>query len=98
MVSHRWGVFLYCYSRLGGKHVSIHNGFALQTGLLGVFIGITAIPSSQYMKANGLAKTCSLVVVWNILGLYDLVSSFPLVFANFLGYYHPDHALSIVTF
>jgi hypothetical protein len=92
------GVFLYCYFGLGGERVSIRNGFALQTGILDVFIGMTAIPLSQYVKAKGLAKTRSIVVVWNILGLYDFVSSFPLVFANFLGYYDPDHALSIVTF
>eukprot|EP00978_Attheya_sp_CCMP212_P006466 scaffold14796_cov56-Attheya_sp.AAC.1 len=93
------GVFLYCYFGFGVERVSIPNGFALQTGILDVFIiGITAIPLSQYVKANGLAKTRSLVVVWNILGVYDFVSSVPLVFASFLGYYDPDHALSIVAF
>ena len=86
---------------------SMTNYCGLQTGILDIFIGLTSLPLSVLVKhSNGTGsglkrnnKTKFVVYVWNIVGLYDLLSAFAMFAANFLGYYETgEYALSVFAF
>jgi hypothetical protein len=87
------GCFLYVY--LNG---SMPNYVALQTGVLDLFIGLTAIPLAILVKRRGLRNVSALVLVWNAIGLFDLVSTFAFFFASYFGFYETEPALSIFGF
>jgi len=64
---------------------------ARQTGiLLYSFMGLTAIPFAFYVKSQGPLTTKTLVQLWNLVGLFDLVSGIGMAMLNFWWLYETD--------
>jgi hypothetical protein len=100
-----WGMIaLQLYRVAGGCYLYMHlngsmpNYVALQTGVLDLFIGLTAIPLAVLVKTRGLRNVSALVLAWNAIGLFDLVSGFTFFFANYFGVYETEPALTIFAF
>ena len=92
---------------------SMTNYCGLQTGILDIFIGLTSLPlagctalllgkqrkkNTDRQKRN-MNQLRRVVYVWNIVGLYDLLSAYAMFAANFLGLYDTgEYALSVFAF
>jgi hypothetical protein len=87
------GAYLYMYF-----NGSFHNFVGLQTGVLDLFIGFSALPMAWLVHSQGLKNVGGLVRVWHAIGLYDIASVFGLCFANFIGFYQTEPNLSVFAF
>lgn len=87
-----WGYIIIQVYRLGGLSYLVmrNNGvfpdyFGLQVGLLDGFMGVTAIPLACYVYKVRLENCRNIVYIWNVIGMYDLVSAFTVTFGSFFG-------------
>ena len=100
-----WYVALQVYRLAGGCYLYIylngamHNYTALQTGILDITIGVTALPLAYMIQTpEGLRRYATFLRIWHAVGLYDLASAFALVVANFVGLYDSQPSLAFIAF
>ena len=74
------GVFLYLYTEKGYQ-----SYFNLQTGVLDIFMGLTAIPMALYVRNKSLNDVKSVLLAWHALGLFDLLFAFSAAGFDFFG-------------
>jgi uncharacterized membrane protein len=55
---------------------AVNNLIVLQVGVFDLFISLTAIPFSIYVQSVGLEKTKTIIKIWNVIGIMDLVIPF----------------------
>eukprot|EP00978_Attheya_sp_CCMP212_P048904 scaffold592580_cov51-Attheya_sp.AAC.1 len=63
------------------------NYVGFQTGVLDIFMGVTALPLALTVKNSDLKSHKKLILAWNFIGLYDLMSGIILVTLNYIGWY-----------
>lgn len=101
-----WGLIMSQVYRLGGMcyfylwatdYMGNYVGF--QTGVLDIFMGVTALPLGLMVKNSSLKSHKKLLLVWNFLGLYDLIFGIIMVTLNYIGWYSSgENALSMFAF
>jgi hypothetical protein len=83
-------IFMYLYTEKGLKSYS-----NLQTGILDIFMGATAIPMYLYVKGKKLEDVKSVLLAWHAIGLFDLGSAFTFASIDFFGIYKYDYSPAV---
>ena len=89
-------IFMYLYLYEEGYD----SYFNLQTGVMDIFMGSTAIPMAFYVhqNRNNLASIKNLIWYWHVFGLYDLLWAFSAIAVHYFGIYKFKHSMAYATY
>jgi hypothetical protein len=86
-------IFLYLYMEKDMK-----TYLNLQTGVLDIFMGLTAIPMALYTRNKTLKEAKTVLLIWHAIGLYDLLSAFIMSTLDFFGIYRFAQSPAVIGF